>query len=139
MPRFSVFDCHILNLKKINNPSGNITPVENFVNIPFAIKRVYYLYDIPGGESRGGHSHLKLESVIIALSGSFDVTLDDGFTKKTIQLNRPYMGLNVKPGMWRELSNFSSGVVCLVLASHEYDEDDYIRDYDEFKNLIKYD
>jgi hypothetical protein len=137
MSRFSVFDCHILNLNKIHNPSGNITPVENYVNIPFAIKRVYYLYDIPGGESRGGHSHLKLESVIIALSGSFDVTLDDGLTKKTVQLNRPYMGLNVKPGMWRELSNFSSGVVCLVLASHKYDEDDYIRDYNEFKNLIK--
>jgi hypothetical protein len=137
MSRFSVFDCHILNLNKIHNPSGNITPVENYVNIPFAIKRIYYLYDIPGGESRGGHSHLKLESVIIALSGSFDVTLDDGLTKKTVQLNRPYMGLNVKPGMWRELSNFSSGVVCLVLASHKYDEDDYIRDYNEFKNLIK--
>lgn len=137
MSKFSVFDCHILNLNKIHNPSGNITPVENYVNIPFAIKRVYYLYDIPGGESRGGHSHLKLESVIIALSGSFDVTIDDGLTKKTVQLNRPYMGLNVKPGMWRELSNFSSGVVCLVLASHKYDEDDYIRDYNEFKNLIK--
>jgi hypothetical protein len=137
MSRYSVFDCHILNLNKIHNPSGNITPVENYVNIPFAIKRIYYLYDIPGGESRGGHSHLKLESVIIALSGSFDVTLDDGLTKKTVQLNRPYIGLNVKPGMWRELSNFSSGVVCLVLASHKYDEDDYIRDYNEFKNLIK--
>jgi hypothetical protein len=137
MSRFSVFDCHILNLNRIHNPAGNITPVENYVNIPFAIKRVYYLYDIPGGESRGGHSHLKLESVIIALSGSFDVTLDDGITKKTVQLNRPYMGLNVKPGMWRELSNFSSGVVCLVLASHKYDEDDYIRNYNEFKNLIK--
>lgn len=128
----TVFDCNTISLPKVHNVAGNITPVENNKSIPFNIKRVYYLYDIPGGESRGAHGHKKLESLIIALSGSFDVILDDGNSKKTVQLNRPYVGLNVKPGIWRELSNFSSGSICLVLASELYDPQDYIRDYDDF-------
>jgi hypothetical protein len=139
MKNYSIFDCHVIHFPRIQNPAGNITPVENNKNIPFVVKRVYYLYDIPGGESRGAHGHKELESVIIALSGSFDVTIDDGENKKTIQLNRPYMGLNIKPGMWRDLSNFSSGSICLVLASHKYDELDYIRNYNEFLKLIKND
>ena len=139
MKNYSNFDCHVIHFPRIQNPAGNITPVENNKNIPFVVKRVYYLYDIPGGESRGAHGHKELESVIIALSGSFDVTIDDGENKKTIQLNRPYMGLNIKPGMWRDLSNFSSGSICLVLASHKYDELDYIRNYNEFLKLIKND
>jgi hypothetical protein len=132
MSKFTIFDCQIIHFPKIHNPAGNISPIENNKNIPFAVKRVYYLYDIPGGESRGAHGHKELESVIIALSGSFDVTIDDGNNKKTVQLNRPYLGINVKPEMWRDLSNFSSGAICLVLASHVYDEYDYIRNYDEF-------
>lgn len=130
----SVFDCHILQLPKIHNRAGNITPVQNLVNLPFAVKRVYYLYDIPGGESRGAHGHKHLESLIVAASGSFDVTLDDGTNKRLFSLNRPYVGLHVCPGMWRELSNFSSGAICLVLASELYDEDDYLRDYSSFIN-----
>jgi hypothetical protein len=137
MKNFSIFDCHVIHFSRIQNPAGNITPVENNKNIPFVIKRIYYLYDIPGGESRGAHGHKELESVIIALSGSFDVTIDDGENKKTVQLNRPYMGLNIKPGMWRDISNFSSGAICLVLASQVYDESDYIRNYDSFLNLNK--
>lgn len=135
MNRFTIFDCSIIHLPKINNRAGNITPIENRKNIPFTIKRVYFIYDIPGGESRGAHGHKKLESLIVALSGSFDVTVDDGQNKKTIQLNRPYIGLNIKPGIWRDISNFSSGAVCLVLASEIYDSSDYIRSYDEFVNF----
>jgi hypothetical protein len=137
MNKYSIFDCHLIHFPKISNPAGNITPVENLINVPFKIKRVYYLYDIPGGESRGAHGHKQLESVIIALSGSFDVTIDDGKNKKTVQLNRPYFGLNVKSGMWRDLSNFSSGAICLVLASEKYEEQDYIRDYEEYLNFKK--
>jgi uncharacterized RmlC-like cupin family protein len=116
---------------------GNLTSIENLKNIPFEVKRIYYLYDIPGGESRGGHGHKLLESVIIAVSGSFDVTVDDGVNKKKIQLNRPYWGLNVKPGMWREITNFSSGAICLVLASDLYDTEDYIRVYSDFLDFKK--
>ncbi|MEI6949507.1 FdtA/QdtA family cupin domain-containing protein [Paraflavisolibacter sp. H34] len=130
--KFTVFDCHILHLPKIHNRAGNITPVQNSIEIPFDVKRIYYLYDIPGGESRGAHAHKNLEQVIIAASGSFDITIDDGRNKKTVNLNRPYMGLHIKPGMWRDLSNFSSGAICLVLASHSYDPADYLRDYQEF-------
>lgn len=137
MSNYSVFDCNIIHLPKIHSRQGNITPVQNNVNIPFEVKRIYYLYDIPGGESRGGHGHKELESLIIAVSGSFDVTIDDGFNKKTIQLNRPYLGLNLKPGMWRDISSFSSGAICLVLASQIFDKDDYLRDYDEYINFKK--
>lgn len=136
MKSYSIFDCSIIHLPRIFNRSGNITPVENDVNIPFKVKRIYYLYDIPGGESRGGHGHKELESLLVAVSGSFDVTVDDGLNKKTIQLNRPYLGLNIKPGMWRDISNFSSGAVLLVLASHEYDANDYIRDYNTYKQFV---
>jgi hypothetical protein len=132
MKKYTVFDCSIIHLPKIHSRQGNITPVENNVNIPFDVKRIYYLYDIPGGESRGAHGHKNLESLIIALSGSFDVTIEDGINKKTVQLNRPYLGLNVKPGMWRDISNFSSGAICLVLASDKYEVEDYFRDYSEY-------
>ena len=107
--------------------------VENSKTIPFDIKRVYYLYDVPGGESRGGHAHKELQQFIVAASGSFDVTIDDGQLKRTFTINRPYRGLLIVPGVWRELDNFSSGSVCLVLASTAYSADDYIRDYNEFK------
>ncbi len=129
----TVFDCPIIHFPKIQNRSGTITPIQNELEVPFAIQRVYYLYDVPGGESRGAHAHRELEQVIVAVSGSFDVTIDDGRNKKTVSLNRPYFGLHLKPGMWRELSNFSSGAICLVLASMLYKESDYIRDYEEFK------
>jgi hypothetical protein len=129
---YTVFDCSILHFPKIHNRSGNITPVQNNIEVPFEIKRVYYLYDVPGGESRGAHGHKVLQQFIIAASGSFDVTLDDGTNKKTVNLNRPYFGLHVYPGMWRDISNFSSGAICLVLASELYNKEDYIRDYKEF-------
>lgn len=129
---FTIFDCNVIQLPKIHNLAGNITPITNFVNIPFSIKRVYYLYDIPGGESRGAHGHRALEQLIIAVSGSFDITIDDGRNKKTVLLNRPYLGLHLKPGIWRDISNFSSGAICLVLASEFYDESEYIREYPDF-------
>lgn len=130
--QYTVFDSSILHFPKIHNRSGNITPLQNLVNIPFEIKRIYYLYDIPGGESRGAHAHKSLQQIIVAASGSFDVTIDDGRNKKTVHLNRPYYGLHLFPGMWRDLTNFSSGAICLVLASREYDDADYIREYQEF-------
>ncbi len=133
--RATVYDCNILVLNKIHNNAGNITVIESDINVPFAIKRAYYLYDVPGGESRGGHAHKQLYQLIVAASGSFDVLLDDGINKKIVKLNRPNYGLLVVPGMWRELFEFSSGAICLVLTSHIYDESDYIRDYDEFVNL----
>lgn len=135
--RYTVFDCHIIHFPKIHNRAGNITPVQNSIEVPFEIKRVYYLYDVPGGESRGAHAHRNLQQVIIAAGGSFDVTLDDGKNRKTVQLNRPYFGLHIFPGMWRDLSNFSSGAICLVLASGLYDPKDYIRDYEEFLEFKK--
>ena len=134
---YTVFDCSIIYLPKIQNRAGNITPVTNLENIPFIIKRIYYLYDMPGGESRGAHAHKKLEQLVIALSGSFDITLDDGRNKKSIHLARPYMGLHMLPGMWRDINNFSSGAICLVLASELYDEKDYIREYSEFMEYKK--
>ena len=129
----SVYDCVILPLNKIHNRAGNITIVEGQTNIPFDVKRIYYLYDIPGGESRGGHAHIVLTQLIVAASGSFDVLLDDGINKKIVTLNRPDYGLLVVPGIWRELMEFSSGGICLVLASHKYDEGDYIRNNDNYK------
>ena len=128
----TIYDCSILQLDKHHHRKGNITVVRNGLDVNFDVRRVYYLYDIPGGESRGGHAHRELQQLIVAASGSFDVTLDDGTVRRTFTLNRPYQGLLVVPGLWRELNNFSSGSVCLVLASHEYDETDYIRQYDEF-------
>ena len=137
MQHFTVFDCSLLYLPRIENRAGNITPVHNQVDIPFEVKRIYYQYDIPSGESRGAHGHKRLEQLIIAASGSFEVMLDDGKNKKTMLLSRPYVGLHIRPGMWREINNFSSGAICLVLASLEYSESDYIRNYDEFKGYIQ--
>jgi hypothetical protein len=133
----SVFDCSVIDVSKIHNKAGNITVVENGDNIPFEVKRIYYLYDIPGGEARGGHAHYELEQYIIAASGSFDVVLDDGKNRKRVTLNRPNLALHIVPGLWRELDNFSSGSISLVLASHIYDEKDYIREYKQFLNLTK--
>ena len=127
-----VEEAGVVELRRITNPKGNLTPIEEGVDVPFDIRRVYYLYDVPGGEERGGHAHRALEQFIIAASGSFEVILDDGFQRRTFFLNRSYYGLYVAPGLWRELANFSSGSVCLVLASAPYDESDYIRDYDAF-------
>ena len=128
----SVYQCSIVELPKIHNRAGNITAIENQLHAPFDIKRVYYLYDVPGGEDRGGHGHRTLQQFIVAVSGAFDVKLDDGVNKKIVHLDRPYMGLHVIPGIWRELLNFSSGAICLVLASDLYTNADYIRDKDEF-------
>ena len=133
----TVFDCHVVDISKVHNKSGNITVVENGSNIPFDVKRVYYLYDVPGGEARGGHAHYELEQYIIAASGSFDVTLDDGNDKKTINLNRPNIAIHIVPGLWRSIDNFSSGSICMVLASHFFNEDDYIRNYEDYLG-IKY-
>lgn len=136
MLKSNVYDCTMVELDRHHSDrKGNLTVVENMVTVPFDIKRAYYLYDVPGGESRGGHAHRELNQLIVAASGSFSVTLDDGKVKRTFLLNRPYQGLYVVPGIWRTLDDFSSGSVCLVLASHGYDEKDYIRDYNEF---IKY-
>jgi hypothetical protein len=132
MKRSSVYDCSIIELPVNHQEKGNLTVVENDIQIPFAVRRIYYLYDVPGGESRGGHAHRNLRQLIIAASGSFDVILNDGKIKRLFTLNRPYQGLLVIPGIWRELNNFSSGSVCLVLVSHEYDVQDYIREYEEF-------
>lgn len=135
MKHYSVYDCSIVPLNKIHNRAGNITVVEGETSVPFDIKRVYYLYDIPGGEERGGHAHHGLFQLIVAASGSFEVMLNDGQNKKIVRLNRPDFGLLVVPGIWRELFEFSSGSVCLVLASMKYSEDDYIREYEDFKKL----
>lgn len=128
----TVYDCSIVELPKVHNRAGNITAIENQLHVPFDVKRVYYLYDVPGGEDRGGHAHRKLQQYIVAVSGAFDVLLDDGVNKKIVHLDRPYNGLHVIPGVWRELLNFSSGTICLVLASEIYDEDDYLREYQNF-------
>jgi hypothetical protein len=128
----SIADCRIIDLPIIKDPRGNLTFVESNSQIPFAIERVYYLYDVPGGSERGGHAHKGLSQFIIAMSGSFDVVLDDGKDKKRVHLNRSFQGLYVCPMIWRELDNFSSHSVCMVLASHKYDEADYYRDYAEF-------
>ena len=133
MERFSVHDCKVIELDKHHSDrKGNLSVVENGKTLPFDVKRAYYLYDVPGGESRGSHAHRELEQLIVAASGSFTVTLDDGCERLTFVLNRPYQGLYVKPGMWRDLSEFSSGAIALVLASDIYKEEDYIRDYQDY-------
>jgi hypothetical protein len=132
----TVFDCSLIELPKVKNRSGNITAIENNVQIPFAVKRVFYLYDIPGGEDRGAHAHIDCHQFLVAASGSFEVLLDDGKVKKTVMLNQPFRGLHISPGIWASEINFSSGAICLVLASHLYDEKDYIREYKKYK-LIK--
>jgi hypothetical protein len=132
-----IADCRLVDLRKISDPRGNLTPIESFLDVPFQIQRVYYLYDVPGGASRGGHAHRKLQQLIVAVSGSFDVTLYDGHQKVSFQLNRSYFGLLVAPMTWREIDNFSSASVCMVLASELYSEDDYYRDLKEFENDSK--
>jgi len=133
MAKFSVFDCSMVELgQHHSNRKGNPSVVENGKTLPFDVKRVYYLYDVPGGENRGSHAHRDLEQFIIAASGSFRVVLDDGHCKRSFFLNRSYQGLYVKPGMWRDLEDFSSGAVCMVLASDVYKKEDYIRNYQDF-------
>jgi len=128
----SLAECKMVDLPKINEPRGNLTFIEGGRHIPFEIKRVYYLYDVPGGAERGGHAHKNLHQLIIAMSGSFDVVLNDGTQKKRFHLNRSYSGIYICPMIWRELDNFSSGSVCMVLASNFYDEADYYRNYQDF-------
>ena len=129
-------DITLIDLPKIADPRGNLTVAEGLDVVPFEIKRAYWVYDVPGGESRGGHAHKRLQQFIVALSGSFQVTLDNGYEQKTVLMNHPYQGLLIDTNIWRTLDDFSSGAVCLVLASEHYDEDDYIYDYDEFLKYI---
>lgn len=133
MKNSSIYNCNIIELTKIHNTAGNITIVDGEESVPFPIKRVYYLYDVPGNEERGGHGHKELYQLIVAASGSFTITLYDGNIKRSFMLNHPNHGLMIVPGIWRELTDFSSGSVCLVLASHQYEESDYIRDFEEYK------
>ena len=133
MKNSSVFNCNILEFNQINNRAGNITIVEANKSLPFSLERIYYLYDIPSNEDRGAHGHKALYQLVLAASGSFTITLDDGSSKRSFLLNHPNKGLLIIPGIWRELHDFSSGAVCLVLASMPYDENDYIRDYETFK------
>jgi oxalate decarboxylase/phosphoglucose isomerase-like protein (cupin superfamily) len=131
----TTYDCSVFKLPKIKNRAGNITPVHNSIEIPFNVERIFYLYDIPGGESRGAHAHKECHQFLVAASGSFEVLLDDGRTKKVVVLNRPDLGLHIPPGIWASEVNFSSGSICLVLASHKYDESDYIRSYQEYLTI----
>ena len=133
--KFSVNDCCVVELPIVHNQSGNISVLENQQNIPFDIKRIYYLYDVPMGAERGGHGHYELQQYVVAASGSFTFVLDDGKNKKEVFLNHPNKALHIKPGIWREMKDFSSGSVCLVLASMEYTESDYMRNYQEFLNF----
>lgn len=133
----SVFECSLCELNKMHDPEGNLTYVYENIHIPFPINRVFYSYDIPGGEDRGAHAHKECHQFIIAASGSFEVVLDDGTNKRTVTLNRPFWGLHVPPGIWASEQGFSSGSICLVLASHGYSEDDYIRNYDDFLKYIE--
>ncbi len=137
MKNSTVEDCKIIQLSKIHNRAGNITIIENNLDIPFKVKRIYFLYDIPCNETRGGHAHKELYQLVIGASGSFNININDGDNNKTIFLNRPDFGLLIVPGIWRDLSDFSSGSVCLVFASEFYSENDYIRDYEEFLTLKK--
>ncbi len=136
MDKKTVFECSVIDLGKINFPEGNLTVIENDTQFPFHVKRVFYLYDIAGGESRGAHSHKECHQFLIAASGSFEVQLDDGKYKRQVFLNRPDIGLYIPPGVWASEVNFSSGAICLVLASHTYNENDYIRNYDDYLKYI---
>lgn len=133
----NVADCRIIDLPRVNDPRGNLTFIEGGRHVPFEIKRVYYLYDVPGGAERGGHAHRNLQEFIVAMSGSFDVILNDGGQQKRFHLNRSYFGLYICPMVWRELDNFSSGSVCMVLASNFYEEADYFRNYNEFLQALR--
>jgi hypothetical protein len=132
----TVFECNLLHLKQIGDRNGHIIAINNDIELPFSVKRIFYLYDIPGGESRGAHAHKECHQFLVAASGSFEVLLDDGFTKRLMLLNKPNIGLHIPPGIWASEINFSSGSICLVLASHEYNETDYIRSYDDFLDYI---
>ena len=134
----SVYDCSVIELPRIENAKGNITPVHSGINLPFEIARIFYLYDIPGGEARGAHAHRECHQFLVAASGGFEVVLDDGYNKRTVTLNRPYFGLHIPPGIWAAEQGFSSGSICLVLTSHIYDEADYIRDYASFINYTRH-
>lgn len=129
----SVYNCNVMQLSKITNRAGNITIIESNKNVPFSLRRAFYLYDIPGGESRGGHAHREFYQFVVAASGCFSVMLDDGINKKVVKLDHPNYGLLITPGIWGDLFEFSSGAICLVLTSHKYDELDYLRTYNEFK------
>ena len=135
--RSHIDDCRIISLDRHHHANGNLTAINTGVELPFDLQRTFYIYDVPGGAERGGHSHYTCHEFIIAISGSFDVTVDDGTEQRTFTLNRPYQGLLVVPGIWRTLQNFSSGSVCLALASHHFDENDYVREYEDFLRLKK--
>lgn len=135
MNKPTVFDCNLIYLPKVGDRNGNITFVNNNNEIPFEVKRVFYLYDVPGGEDRGAHAHKSCHQFLIAASGAFEVLLNDGKVQRQVQLNRPYIGLHIPPGIWASEVNFSSGSICLVLASHLYNESDYIREYEEYKSF----
>ena len=133
----SIPNCKLIELPKISDPRGNLTFIEGAKHIPFEIKRIYYLYDVPGGAQRAGHAHRTLHQVLVALSGSFDLKVDNGFSRTTFHLNRPYQGLYIPAMVWRDIDNFSSGAVCLALASTHYDESEYYRDYDTFVRDVR--
>ena len=133
----SVFDCSLCELNKFHYPEGNLTCVYQNVHVPFPIRRVFYSYDIPGGEDRGAHAHRRCHQFIVAASGSFEVMLDDGTNRRIVPLNRPFVGLHVPPGIWAAEQRFSSGSICLVLASETYDEEDYIRSYEEYLEYLE--
>jgi hypothetical protein len=135
--KVTVSDCSVIDLGRHQSRAGNISIIENNKNLPFDVKRIFYIYDIPGGESRGAHSHKECHQFIVAVSGSFEIEMDDGCDKRTITLNRPYFGLHIPPGIWAAEKDFSSGAICLVLTSHNYDERDYIRDYRDFLTFKK--
>ena len=137
MKKTTVYDCSVIELPKIETVGGNITPVHPQINVPFDIKRVFYSYDIPGGEARGAHAHKECHQFLIAASGAYEVLLDDGVNKRTVLLNRPFYGLHIPPGIWASEQAFSSGSICLVLASHGYIEEDYIRNYEDYLEYIK--
>ena len=137
MKKKTVYDCSVIELPKIETVGGNITPVHPQINVPFDIKRVFYSYDIPGGEARGAHAHKECHQFLIAASGAYEVLLDAGVNKRTVLLNRPFYGLHIPPGIWASEQAFSSGSICLVLASHGYIEEDYIRNYEDYLEYIK--
>lgn len=137
MSKTSVYDCSIITLQQIQNRAGNITPVTNHINLPYKVRRVFYIYDIPGGKDRGAHAHKECHQFLVAVSGSFEIEMDDGVNKRTVTLNRPYYGLHIPPGIWAAEKGFSSGAVCLVLTSHTYDELDYLRRYSDFLEYRK--